>query len=700
MKSNLNGRTPSRRLRLTETAVLALALATSGARAQESTDNQSEAYRASMAQGDVKRDAATIQAELVNLRDQMRQLMPDDVAAVDRAIQKMQSLSKEEMEGAIVALQEASRSKDAKNQVEKITGALKKQGVVSTALKQLSVELQARETLESIATELSNLVRREVSVLQEIGRLGNIQQMPAELHAPRHKESFEVANEDQKGITADLKLLGRKLELLSKDFGSDPQNAIVQAAGVATARKLTEDADQSHALTTGGPFNGAVAAQTKVIKTLIAMQQALNAGKDPLDRLKDLAARLERAAADQKEVMDAVMLIGEKQDLERNYKQMQANLGDEVVAIRFELEPLNNMAAGQLVPAQDAIDKALLNYVRMWEEHMDARVNTQEAHKNILAAIKLLADQIVRTENGPKTPAELAAQLDQLQRAVAAAAVQQAQNARQPQPSVAQQQAMKERVDSLQQTALPISPEAAQTLGEAAQQLPTTTPEAQMAAAQKLAEAAQELAKQKADLAALAQAEAQVDKALELTEKAQENLEKNQTAPAANALDAAKQNAQAAEKAAAQAAPEAAKAMGEAGKNLEQANMDAAQTKGDAAKSQAQAAADALAKAKEGLAQAMSDMPGMPQMTPGAPSPGQNNPQAKGKNQAVATESGGGNADNLLASGKQGGPVEVLAGLTPQDRNAVSLLQNESPPREFIPDVQQYYKNIADGAGL
>lgn len=700
MKSNLNDRAASRRLRLAGTAALALALATSGAGAQETTDKQSEAYRASMAQGDVKRDAATIQAELVNLRDQMRQLMPDDVAAVDRAIEKMQSLSKEEMEGAIIALQEASRSKDARNQVEKISGALKKQGVVSTALKQLSVELQARETLESIAAELSNLVRREVSVLQEIGRLGNIQQMPAELHAPRHKESFEVAKEDQNGITADLKLLGRKLALLSKDFGSDPHNGIVQAADVATKQKLTEDADQALALTAGGPFNGAVAAQTKVIKTLIAMQQALTSEQDPLDRLKDLAGRLERAAADQKEVMDAVMLIGEKQDLERNYKRMQADLGDEVVAVRFELEPLNNMAAGQLVSAQDAIDKALLNYVRMWEEHMDARVNTQEAHKNILAAIKLLSDQIARTENGPKTPAELAAQLDQLQRAVAAAAVQQAQNARQPQPSAAQQQSMKERVDSLQQSALPISPEAAKSLGEAAQQLPTTTPAAQMAAAQKLAEAAQELAQQKADLAALAQAESQVDKALELTEKAQENLENKQTAAAANALDAAKQNAQAAEKAAAQAAPEAAKAMGEAGKNLEQANMDAAQTKGDAAKAQAQAAADALAKAKAGLAQAMSDLPGMPQMTPGTPSPGQDNPQAKGKNQAVASQSGGGNADNLLASGKQGGPVEVLAGLTPQDRNAVSILQKESPPREFVPDVQQYYKNIADGAGL
>jgi hypothetical protein len=34
-----------------------------------------------MLQGDVKRDAAAILSRMIELRDQMRQLMPDDVAA-------------------------------------------------------------------------------------------------------------------------------------------------------------------------------------------------------------------------------------------------------------------------------------------------------------------------------------------------------------------------------------------------------------------------------------------------------------------------------------------------------------------------------------------------------------------------------------------------------------------------------------------
>jgi len=701
MTMHINARSPFRGRAHIWTTSLACALAIPAATAQEGADTQSEAYRASMTQSDVKRDAATIRAELIRLRDQMRQLMPDDVATVDRAIQKMQALSTEEMDGAIAALQEASRSKDAKGQVEKIAGALKQQGVVSTALKQLSVELQARETLASIASELSDLIRREVSVFQEIGRLGKIQQVPAELHSPRHRESYEVASEDQKGISADLKLLGRKIETLSKDFESDPHNGLVQAAAVAIAQKLPEEADKAQGLTASGPFNEAVVAQVKIIRTLVVMRQALAAGSDPLDRLRELSARLQRGSADQKEVVDAVMLIGERQDLTRNFKRMQASLGDEVVAVRFELEPLNGLAAVRLVYAQTAIDKALLNYVRMWEEHMDARVNTQESLKNIQSALQMLADQVARIENGPKTPAELAAQLDQLQREVAAAAVQQAQNARQPQTAAPQQQAMKERVDNLQERSLPISPEAAQTLAEAAGQLDTATPEAQMAAAQKLAEAAQELAKQKAQMAALAQAQAQIEKAQELTEKAEENLQNNQTPAAANALNAAKQEAQAAEKNAAQAAPEAAQAMAEAGKDLDQANQDAAQTKAQAAQAQAQAAADAMAKAQAGLAQAMAKMPGMSQMAMGAGTQASEKFQGQGDNpQSKGNGGGGPSGDNLAGAGAAGGPVEILEGLTPQDRAAVTQLQNEKPPGEFVSEVQQYYKNIADGAGL
>jgi hypothetical protein len=73
---------------------------------------------------------------------------------------------------------------------------------------------------------------------------------------------------------------------------------------------------------------------------------------------------------------------------------------------------------------------------------------------------------------------------------------------------------------------------------------------------------------------------------------------------------------------------------------------------------------------------------------------GPNNPDSKGNG-------GGGRAgDNLTGAGSDSGPVEVLDGLEAKDRDAIALLQREKPPREFVPEVQQYYKKIADGAGL
>jgi len=606
-----------------------------------------------------------------------------------------------EMDGAIGALQDASKSKDARVQVEKIASALKNQGVVSSGLKKLSVDLQARETLESIAEELSALVRREVSASFEVARLGRIQQSPANLRN-RDGERYEVANEDQKGVTADLKLLGRKIEGLAREFEEDPHNGLVQAAAVAIAEKLPESADQAAALTASGPLDQAVAAQIKVIRTLVAMQQALATDTEPIDRLRELASRLQRGADEQKEVMDAVMLIKERQDLSRNQKTMQASLGDEVGAVRFELEPLNNQASSQLLTAGDAVEKALLNYRRMWEEHMDARVNTQEAHKNMLLALQALTDQIARMEaQQPETPAQLVAALEQLQREVAIAAMQQAQIARAPQPNPAQQQAMQASANALQQRALPLSPAAAELLAEAAQQTANPTPEAQMAAATKLAEAARELEKQKAEVAALAAAQAQLAQAQAATERAQAALEKNETPAAANALAAAQQNAQAALKNAAENAPEAAEAAAQANQSLAQANMDAAQKKTEAAQAKAQDAAAALAQAQAGVAQAMAQTPGMSKMAMGAGTQVSENAEGQGRNpQSQANGNGGPSGDNLTGAGDKGGPVEVLDGLSPEDRNAVSQLQDVKPPREFVNEVQQYYKNLADGAGL
>jgi len=658
--------------------------------AQESADPQGEIYQAGMTQGDVRRDAAAIEAQLVELRNQMRQLMPDDLAAVDQAIKKLQTLSAGEMADAMKALEAASRSKDG---AAKISEAMKNQGAASNELNKLAVDLRMRETLLSMDTALTGLVRRQVSSNLETNRLGAIQQMPKDLRG-NDGTRCKLAIEAQKALGVDLKLLGKRIDTLAQDINDDSKNGLVLAAEVAKSQDLSGLTDKAQSLIESGPFNDASTAQMEVIKTLVAMEQALAGSQDPLDRLRKFADRLQQAISDQKSVVDAVMLIGERQDLDRGFKQVQASLDEEIVTIQYELQPVNNPVAELLAPAGVASAKSLKNFRRMWEEHMDARVNTQDSFKYITAAHEALRQQIAKAEAAePQTAAELAAMLDSLQKEVAAAAAQQAQASRQPMPAPDLQAAKVARVYDFQQRALPISPEAATALGEAATELGTATPEAQMAAAKKLAEAADDLLKQKEKAEAIADAQKEIEKAQELTENAQEKLENGETAAAESDLSEAQKSADAAQQDAQAAAPEAAQDAQQAASDLGAAKQEAGQKQGEAAESKAGDAAAALAEAAQGLAQAAGQLPGMGNGVSQSIGKG---PGPKGKGNGGGGDSG----DNLAGAGHQGGPAEVLQGLSPKERDAVSQLQKEAPPREFVSEVQQYYKNIADGGGF
>ncbi|MEO5716546.1 MAG: hypothetical protein ABIT37_23915, partial [Luteolibacter sp.] len=302
--------------------------------AQESADPQSELYQAGMTQGDVRRDAAAIEAQLVELRNQMRLLMPDDLAAVDQAIKKLQTLSAGEMADAMKALDAASRSKDG---AAKISEAMKSQGAASNELNKLAVDLKMRETLLGMDSSLTGLVRRQVAFNLETNRLGAIQQMPKDLHNSDGTR-YKLAIEGQKTLGEDLKLLGKRLDTLAQDITDDSKNGLVLAAEVVKNRNLSGLTDRAQALMESGPLGAAATAQMEVIKTLVAMEQALAGSQDPLDRLRKFADRLQQAVGDQKSVVDAVMLIGDRQDLDRGFKQMQANLDEEIVTIQYELQ--------------------------------------------------------------------------------------------------------------------------------------------------------------------------------------------------------------------------------------------------------------------------------------------------------------------------------------------------------------------------
>ncbi|MEI8341283.1 MAG: hypothetical protein WCH43_07070, partial [Verrucomicrobiota bacterium] len=183
----------------------ALAVHAAGA-AEETSESQSEAYRASVAQDTLKTDVTAIKAELNSLREEMRQLMPQDVATVDRAFKQLDSLSRNEMAKAVESLRNASRTGDMKSQLSLLSGTVKDQGTIGTSLKRMAIDLNARQSIASVGPKLSEILERQVSAMNEVTRLAKIENLPAKLR-DKAKRRLEVVVEDQNGITEDVKIV-------------------------------------------------------------------------------------------------------------------------------------------------------------------------------------------------------------------------------------------------------------------------------------------------------------------------------------------------------------------------------------------------------------------------------------------------------------------------------------------------------------
>jgi len=685
--------------------------------ADEPNRRQSEAYQASVKQDALRTDAAAIKTELASLREEMTQLMPRDVALVDRAFKQLDTLSRNQMDKAVEALRLASRTGDLRSQISSLSGAARDQAAIGTSLKHLAADLQARQSISVINSKLSELLLRQVAARNEIARLGKIEPLPEKLH-DRAKLRFEVVSEDQASLSEDIKLVMKQVDDLSQNLPDDSRAAAFKAAAAAHAAKLDETAGSAAKLTHDGPFDQARVCQDAVAKTLVEMEQAMAFGSKPVERLQALLDRLDRIIASHAEVADVAAKTGERHSMPAEMVRLEDRLTDQASALAMEVQALNVNAGGALQQAHEGMDKSLANFVRMWEERIEAQHNTLEALKQLQTAKADLEKQIAdATEKTPKTPQELAAVLDTLLHDAIQTAMDQnrvAQTAKTPNspfaPTPAQKQALLNKVGDLQQRAALVAPAAAQDLSSAAAQMAQATPEAQQTAAQDLAQAVQDLTRQLAALTgrtaeqqAIAKAESQLAQAEKNTAQAQQNLQSDQTsANAVNDLNAARREVADAQQAAAvaDAPPDVKQELQQAAQDLAQAQMDAAQQKLARAQAAAQAGREAMKQAQQGMqqqAQAMAQaaMAALPGNQPGRQNDAKTAPQGSQGNGG-----GGPSGDFLKGAGAVGGPAQVVTGLNPRDRDAVKILRNEKPPREFVSEVQQYYKNLADGAGL
>ena len=586
-------------------------LAVSVAAAAEPTARQSEAYQASVAQDGLRRDAASIRAELVRVRDQMREFLPDDVATVDLALRQLDSLSKEEMERVVLALRGASQPEALTGQARALADALHDQGSISTSLKKLAVNLEARQSMEGLAGEVSALLQRQVAARDELARLARKEPTPDRLHGHDH-ERWEAVNEDQRRVSEDTKLLLPQLERLADALSDGGQERFARAVSLARDGKLDEAAERAAQGSAQGPFPQAVEIQNGVVALLASMEAALADASNPAERLAALRAKLQETLAKQQEVTGLIAGFHERQSVEQQTKRLQTTLSDQIARLRAELGPLDAPAAAELQAAQDAAESASQHYERMWEERPEAQRSTRDASARLEAALQSVDKQIAAL---PERTPGAAAQLRRPPRR-----------------------------------------------------------------ARPLAQAQAALNQPQADLGA-----------------------EKTAARAVNGFDTARQGIADAQKAAAQAgAPtEAQQALAEAARDIEKARTDAATLKLGQAQADTKTGQAALARAGQAMAaarQAQARQPAASLPSQAGNDPGQR--QKGNSGQGQGNGGGGGTGDTLAGAGNASQPLEPVSGLNPQDRAAVVQLQNQKPPAEYTSDVEQYYKNIADAAGL
>jgi trimeric autotransporter adhesin len=703
------------------------------AAAPVSSNAQQSAYRSSVAEESVRKQTDKIEAEITELVSELKLngLDDTDLAILSDASSHLQTLSKEDMQKVVNALQTASMATQDKDRQKSLVSAYQKQQTVEIKLKSLAADLAAQQSQKEIPSKLENLIARQSANMRETGSLGST--MPDQLGGAQ-KSTHDVVSAEQTAIGGEIDLLGKVLAAKPDappiEGTPDVSKAVLEAMNGGTLKDVATSATQ---LTSAGPFPDAVAKQKAVRDGLTALLRTAISNIDAVSRLEDLKAQLTQILEDQKDlgaVTQQAKLDG------TTLAERQARISDRTSIADALLKPINQAASGQLDLAQSAMEQSSTALGKA-KNPADTAPQEQVVVDDLQKTMAMLDQQIADAQKQ-----EALSPVDKL------AALQQLQN----QLDNAQKDPQKTASDlqKMQQNAAALSPQASNKIADAADEMQKPQPD-QAAANQALAQASAAVQQQEKDLTkaaqdyqALANASQQLSQAQQAAAAADKSLQDNAAnknfteaahdltqaqAALAQAQQAAQQvSQQSAQQPGQQASPpadkqdsppataqsDAQKALGQASDALKEATNQAVQAQGQNAQGQDQKAMAAMQKAQAGLAQAMAQAQqqsqqgqgqgkGQGQMQaqskpgqgPGQPQPGQKNNSPS--SQALATDAPD-SESGLLAGHGGDGVGQVVGGLKSRDRDAITQYQAEKAPPEYAPMVQQYLKNLADSS--
>ena len=367
------------------------------------TLQQSQAYRAAVAQEALQKDMASVQAELASMREEMKKLLPGDVATIDRAFRQIDSLSSNEMKSTIESLRAASRAGDLKTQLDKLSDAYKSQTAVISSIKQISSDLTARRISDDITMKLGDILKRQVADMDEVARISRAGQ-PAQ--RPDLARRLDVVGGDQSGVTDDVKISIQTITDASTTLPAEVRKPMSGASAIIAQQKLAETADSAATLVRNGALDAAITAQASTANTVALVIHTLSSDEKTLEQLRRMSADLGTMSEEQKLVSHG--MEAEKRNIPYHLQKRQTDLSDSAAALGAEVRVLNAQVAGEVAQGVDSMEKVVAITSQGKREDRPAIAPAQQTAVDALDAAKRDIDKMI-ADLEPVVQKELAA---------------------------------------------------------------------------------------------------------------------------------------------------------------------------------------------------------------------------------------------------------------------------------------------------
>lgn len=655
-------------------------------------------YRAEVAQQTVLRETETFVA---NIESIIRELEINGLSAdqVDKAREvagKLSQVARDDLQKLATRL-ESLRTNTPANADKELLEILKAQTAVAMDLRKLSRKLAADQQFANLGNRLSLLIERQTRVYQVCLRFASRNNRKGLSKA--ETRSQQVVLLDQATLQSDLSALQDLLQAMREDLDArDPRRQRVERlSSVLNTKKPAERASAALNSFKEEDYSGAIPHLDSVLETLSSLLAQLNSDPATLRQMViDAAKKLQDIADTQRELEKQA--ADAKKEQVRSLAERQQELSQQAAALQRQMEATAPVASRQISEAVTSMEQSTQS-LQANKPNLQAATNAQrEASERLDQAAENLRQLAA---SAPDSADERHAALAALDRQMSQAQTQLQQSASTQSPSASSHEAnLAQQLEAIQQNAAPVSSTAAQSLSEAAsaarsQELASAAEALSQARAQ-VQQEMRALAPEAAAQSQLQQAAQQVAAALEHVAKG-ESILSNAADPNAGAFAA--QEFQRAAQASAQASAQNA----EPSKRAVQAASQLSQAAQQSLRNQTSQAAHTASQARESLQQALNNIQNQlaaAQNTSQQPRPSQNNnPTSKGSSRTpnfdLETQ---GSVTGFIPD--RGGSEEFQAGpevrLSPTEREAMAVLQNETAPPAYQSQINDYFRNLAE----